>query len=151
MKGQIAFDLRDSGASLDAFMDVVPKQVGVPYGNRDPYFPSQFKLDRHYMAMISQQIFAHATTAVLSCHVQKFVAIGSFEFEWEQNENHATFELWWKMSVEWIHSSSTTWAAYISAQWKLLKICVVIMQTLVATLISCPSWKWWYHIIFYGI
>ena len=28
--------------------------------------------------MISQQIFAHATTAELSCHVKKFVVIGSF-------------------------------------------------------------------------
>ena len=43
-------------------------------------FPACPPFDRFtvmpFQAMILLQIFAHGTTAVLSCHVQKFVAIG---------------------------------------------------------------------------
>ena len=39
------------------------------------------------LAIRSQQIFAHATTAQLSCHVQNFVAIIVLESRWEWNEN----------------------------------------------------------------
>ena len=35
------------------------------------------------LAIRSQQIFAHATTAQLSCHVQNFVAITISEWRWE--------------------------------------------------------------------
>ena len=35
--------------------------------------------------MVLLQIFAHDTTAQLSCHVQKFVVIGSLELGWKQN------------------------------------------------------------------
>ena len=35
------------------------------------------------LAIKSQQIFAHATTAQLSCHVQKFVAITVLQSMWE--------------------------------------------------------------------
>ena len=35
------------------------------------------------LAIRSQQIFAHATTAQLSCHVQNFVAITVLESRWE--------------------------------------------------------------------
>ena len=42
--------------------------------------------------MILLQIFAHDTTAQLSCHVQKFVAIGSSELRWKENEFTITFE-----------------------------------------------------------
>ena len=38
------------------------------------------------LAIRSQQIFAHATTAQLSCHVQNFVAITILESRWEWNE-----------------------------------------------------------------
>ena len=31
----------------------------------------------------SQQVFAHATTAQLSCHVQNFVATGFLELSWQ--------------------------------------------------------------------
>ena len=45
------------------------------------------------LAIRSQQIFAHATTAQLSCHVQNFVAITVLELRWEWNENSIEFEL----------------------------------------------------------
>ena len=48
-----------------------------------------------FLAIRSQQIFAHATTAVL-CHVQKFVAITVLYFWWEWNEISIEFELRWK-------------------------------------------------------
>ena len=35
------------------------------------------------LAIRSQQILAHATTAQLSCHVQNFVATAVFESKWE--------------------------------------------------------------------
>ena len=38
------------------------------------------------LAIRSQQIFAHTTTAQLSWHVQKFVAITILESRWERNE-----------------------------------------------------------------
>ena len=38
------------------------------------------------LAIRSQQIFAHATTAQLSCHVKKFVAITVLASRWEWNE-----------------------------------------------------------------
>ena len=38
------------------------------------------------LAISTQQIFAHATTAQLSCHVQNFVAITVLESRWEWNE-----------------------------------------------------------------
>ena len=45
------------------------------------------------LAIRSQQIFAHATTAQLSCHVQNFVAITVLESRWEWNEISNEFEL----------------------------------------------------------
>ena len=48
------------------------------------------------LAIRSQQIFAHATTAQLSCHVQNFVAITVLEFRWQLNEISIEFELRWK-------------------------------------------------------
>ena len=48
------------------------------------------------LAIRSQQIFAHATTAQLSCHVQNFVAIIVLESRWQWNEISIEFELWWK-------------------------------------------------------
>ena len=48
------------------------------------------------LAIRSQQIFAHATTAQLSCHVQNFVAITVLELRWEWNEISIEFELRWK-------------------------------------------------------
>ena len=48
------------------------------------------------LAIRSQQIFAHATTAQLSCQVQNFVAITALESIWEWNELSIEFELRWK-------------------------------------------------------
>ena len=48
------------------------------------------------LAIWSQQIVAHATTAQLSCNVQKFVAITELEWRWEWNEISFEFELRWK-------------------------------------------------------
>ena len=48
------------------------------------------------LAIRSQQIFAHATTAQLSCHVKHFVAITVLESRWEWNEISIEFELRWK-------------------------------------------------------
>ena len=44
----------------------------------------------------SQQIFAHATTAQLSCHEQKFVAITVLKSRGDWNEISIEFELRWK-------------------------------------------------------
>ena len=48
------------------------------------------------LAIRSQQTFAHATTAQLSCHVQNFVAIIILKSRWEWNEISIEFELRWK-------------------------------------------------------
>ena len=48
------------------------------------------------LAIRSTQIFAHATTAQLSCHVQNFVAITVLESRWDWNEISIEFELRWK-------------------------------------------------------
>ena len=48
------------------------------------------------LAIRSQQIFAHATTAQLSCRVQNFVAITVLESRWEWNDISIEFELRWK-------------------------------------------------------
>ena len=48
------------------------------------------------LAFRSQQIFAHATTAQLFCHVQNIVAITVLESRWECNEISIEFELRWK-------------------------------------------------------
>ena len=48
------------------------------------------------LAIKSQQIFVHATTAQLSCHVQNFVAITVVESKCEWNEISIEFELRWK-------------------------------------------------------
>ena len=48
------------------------------------------------LAIRSQQIFAHATTAQLSCHVQNIVAIIVLESGWEWNKISIEFELRWK-------------------------------------------------------
>ena len=47
-----------------------------------------------------QQIFAHVTTAQLSCHVQNFAAVTVLESRWEWNEISIEFELRWK-NREW--------------------------------------------------
>ena len=52
------------------------------------------------LASRSHQIFAHATTAQLSCHVQNFVVITVLESRWKWNEISIEFELWWK-NREW--------------------------------------------------
>ena len=44
-------------------------------------------------AKLSLQIFAHATTAELSCHMQNMLAISSVEFAWEQHECSVTLKL----------------------------------------------------------
>ena len=44
------------------------------------------------LAIRSQQIFAHAMTAQLLCHVQNFVAITVLESRWEWNE--ISIEIW---------------------------------------------------------
>ena len=56
------------------------------------------------MAIISKQIFAHATTAQLSCHVQNFVSITVLESRW--NDISIKFELRWKTVSEMGPSSS---------------------------------------------
>ena len=48
------------------------------------------------LAIRSQQISAHATTAQLSCHVQNFAAITVSELRWERIEISIEFELRWK-------------------------------------------------------
>ena len=48
------------------------------------------------LAIRSQQIFTHATTAQLSCHVQNFEAITVLESRWGWNEISIEFELRWK-------------------------------------------------------
>ena len=48
------------------------------------------------LAIRSRQIFAHATTAQLSCHVQNFVTIALLDSRWEWNEISIEFEMWWK-------------------------------------------------------
>ena len=52
------------------------------------------------LAIKSQQIFAHATTAQLPCHVQNFVVITVLELRWEWNEISIEFELRWKKLVK---------------------------------------------------
>ena len=47
------------------------------------------------LAIRSQQVFAHATAAQLSCHVRNFVAITVFEPRWERSEVSIEFELRW--------------------------------------------------------
>ena len=59
------------------------------------------------LAIRSQQIFVHVTTAQLSCHVQNFVAIIVFESRWEWNEISIEFELrwknrWWNGALNWL-------------------------------------------------
>ena len=44
----------------------------------------------------SQQFFAHAMTAELSCHVKNFVAVTLAESRWEWKELFIEFELQWK-------------------------------------------------------
>ena len=44
------------------------------------------------LAIRSQQIFAHATTAQLSCHLQNFVAITVLKLRWEWNEISIEFD-----------------------------------------------------------
>ena len=64
-----------------------------------PQFQIQWKLRlavTPLLAIRSQQIFAHATTVQLSCHVQNFVAITVLELRWEWNEISIEFELRWK-------------------------------------------------------
>ena len=48
------------------------------------------------LAIRSQHVFAHATTAQLSCHAQNFVAITVLKSRWEWNEISIEFELRWK-------------------------------------------------------
>ena len=44
------------------------------------------------LAIRSQQFFAHATTAQLSCHVQNFVAITLLDWKWEWNKISLKFD-----------------------------------------------------------
>ena len=70
-------------------------------------FPSQFKSQWKFDFVLNQilknrslQNFAHDMTAVLSCHVQKFVVIYWPRTEWHQHENSIKIELWVK-NREW--------------------------------------------------
>ena len=47
------------------------------------------------LAIRSQQLFAHATPAQLSCHAQNFVAITLSKSWWEWNEISIEFEFRW--------------------------------------------------------
>ena len=51
------------------------------------------------LAIRPPQIFAHDTTAPLSCHVQNFVAIAVLESKWEWNEISIEFEMRWKKTL----------------------------------------------------
>ena len=66
-------------------------------------FPSHFKCDGNFILLSSTfliwwslQNIAHGTTAVLSWHVQHFVAIWITAAELRLNEISIEFELWWK-------------------------------------------------------
>ena len=62
----------------------------------------------HYDSIPSYNVaanFAHAMIALLSCHVQRFVAIHPSELGWVQNEICITFELCWK--TWWRHQMET--------------------------------------------
>ena len=74
-----------------------PIDAGARFTN--VFFCPQFKFDGNIRLAItplldirSQQIFAHATTAHLSCHVQNFVAITVLESRWEWNKISIEFE-----------------------------------------------------------
>ena len=62
------------------------------------------------LAIRSQQIVAHATTAQLSWHVQNFVAITVLELRWEWNEISMEFELRWinRLFIGKIYKYQTT-------------------------------------------
>ena len=62
------------------------------------------------LAIRSKQIFAHATTAQLSCHVHNFVAITALESRSKWNKIFIEFELRWKTRL-W----NRTLAAHICA------------------------------------
>ena len=70
-------------------------------------FCPQFKFDGNFAviplpAIRSQQIFTHAMTPQMSCHVPNFVAINILESRWERNEISIEFELRWKKTlVKW--------------------------------------------------
>ena len=52
------------------------------------------------------QVFAWATTAQLSGHVQTLVGISSSELGWEQNEIAINSELQWKkLPIEWFQAA----------------------------------------------
>ena len=53
-----------------------------------------------FLTMISLPIFVYATTALLSWHEQKFVAIGPRAFGWMQIEISIIFALGWKIVSE---------------------------------------------------
>ena len=59
-------------------------------------------------------VIAHGTAAVLSWHLQNFVAIWSPAIEKQLNEISVEFELWWKIVSEmgcwanWVHQPVTT-------------------------------------------
>ena len=61
------------------------------------------------LAIRSQQIFAHAMTAQLSCHAQNFVVITILESSWEWNEISIEFELRWKPVSETGPRLSSRW------------------------------------------
>ena len=64
-----------------------------------PAIPIRWKLRLAVIPLLairSQQIFAHATTAQLSCHVQNFVTITVSESRWEWNEISNELEMRWK-------------------------------------------------------
>ena len=70
-----------------------------------------------FLAMISPQMFAHAMTTLLSCHVQNFVKISWSEFGLEQNEISITFELWlWKWTQDHTHTGVQFISALIMAE-----------------------------------
>ena len=70
------------------------------------------------LAIRSQQIFAHTTTAQLSCHVQNFVAITVLESRWERNVISIEFELRWKKR-QW-NGALFMPNVYIQLQWLLM-------------------------------
>ena len=64
---------------------------------------------------ISLQIFAHVTTAQLSCHVQNFIAIILLQLGWQQNEISIEFE---KSLVKW----APTTCIHFPKEWCLIKV-----------------------------
>ena len=60
------------------------------------------------LIMTLLQTFPYAMTALLSCHVQNFIATNSWKFGWEQHEILIELKVWWKN-----HRCSRLWLQII--------------------------------------